>query len=226
MSAHRHAELAQFDTPTVCNALELVDPALRGRGVTHRGFAAGPGWSGPGRAICGPAVTARIAATEPGPRTEPAAKSAFYRRVAAAPGAIVAIEDVDPVPCGAFWGELHTALHRRLGAVGAITNGVIRDLDDLDPGFLLLGGCAAPSHRHVRWVDHGAGASVFGLEVAEGDLIHADRHGAVRIPPEALADLPAAVAEMQAREAPLLAWARADGPRDLDALDRLIGASA
>jgi regulator of RNase E activity RraA len=218
------ADLARFDTPTICNALELIDPALRGRGVTTRGFVAGPGWAGPGRAICGPAATARIEAASPGPSTDPTVKSAFYRGVAARPGCVVVIEDVDPEPRGAFWGEVHSAVHRRLGARGAITNGVIRDLGDLDPGFLLLGGAVAPSHHHVRWVDHGAGASVFGLTVAEGDLVHADAHGAVRIPAEARDSLPEAVAAIRARERPMLDWARRGGPPDLDALDRLIGA--
>lgn len=223
--------LAGFDTPTICNALEVLDPAARGRGVTARGFVGnathgGTPWRGP-RAICGPAVTARIRAATPSGRTaEETAriKSAFYRRVAAAPGCVVVVQDFDEPPRGAFWGEVHTALHRRLGALGAVTNGVVRDLDDLDPDFLLLGGAVAPSHHHVHWVDHGAGAEVQGLRVPEGALIHADRHGAALIPEGALPRLEDAVAETRARERPLLDWARAEGPPDLDALDRLIGA--
>ena len=226
--------LERFDTPTICNALEVVQADLRGQGATWRGFigtasAGGTPWDGGGRrAVCGPAVTARIRARDADDRSPPAVRSEWYRRVAGSPGCVVVIEDLDaatpPGPVGAFWGEVNTAVHAKLGARGAVTNGVIRDLDDVDPRFLLLGGAVAPSHHFVRWVDQGQGATVQGMAVAEGELVHADRHGAVRIPRDALPALAGAIAEMGRREAPMLAWARADGPADLDALDRIIGA--
>ena len=107
-----------------------------------------------------------------------------------------------------------------------MTNGVIRDLDDLDPRFMLLGGAVGPSHAFVHWVDFGAGAEVHGMKVADGDVIHMDRHGAVRVPERAVAGLPEAIAEVQRREARVLAHARADGPIDLVALRATVGGKA
>ena len=70
----------------------------------------------------------------------------------------------------------------------------------------------------MHWVDFGRGASVFGMDVVDGDVVHADRHGAVVVPERAVRALPAAIEAVQAREATLLAFARADGPVDLAAL--------
>jgi regulator of RNase E activity RraA len=64
--------------------------------------------------------------------------------------------------------------------------------------------------------------SVFGLNIAPGDLIHADRHGAVVIKPEHLERLAWAIDLTTRREAPILAAARKPG-FDLDALYRAWG---
>ena len=224
--------LARFDTPTICNGLELLHPESRLSGYTERTFelaCAGPirAEGGP-RAVCGRARTARIRSREASPHpadARSAMKADWYEHVAAGgPNAIVVVEDLDEEPLGAFWGEVHTALHRALGAVGALTNGVVRDLDDLDPGFFLAGGRVAPSHAHVHWVDFGRGATVFGMRVADGDVVHADRHGAAVVPEAAVARLPGAIASVQAREAKVLEIARAAGPVDLAALRALVGA--
>ena len=222
--------LARFDTPTICNALELVVPESRRLGFTRAPVVAAPSfWRPPEghRAICARARTVRIAASEPHGRSEAEhlrLKARYYEFVAASGPSIVVVEDVDPHPIGAFWGEVHSALHRALGAQGCVTNGVVRDLDDLDPGFLILAGSVGPSHAHVHWTDYGEGAEVFGLAVAEGAVVHADRHGAVMIPDAAVARLPEAVAEIQARERPLIELAREGGPVDLGRLRAILGA--
>ncbi|SEL36506.1 RraA family protein [Roseovarius nanhaiticus] len=222
------AALARFDTPTICNALELIDPATRLEGYTTQTMIAAPdGASLPegARAICGRAKTARIAARAPhgrGPEENNALKIGYYEYVANCDlPTILVVEDTDTDPIGAFWGEVHSALHRSLGAVGAVTNGVVRDLGDLDPRFLIIAGKVAPSHAHVHWLDYGAGASVFGMRVEDGQIIHADRHGAVVIPESAAPVLEAAALKVQAREAPLLALAQAERA-DLGALRALI----
>ena len=227
------AALRRFDTPTVCNGLELLVPESRLSGYTDRTFEL----ACPGpirvdedlRAVCGRARTARIRSRDASPHpadARSAIKADWYEHVAAGGlGSIVVVEDLDDEPLGAFWGEVHTALHRALGAAGAVTNGTVRDLDDLDPDFFLAGGRIAPSHAHVHWVDFGRGATVFGMAVADGDVVHADRHGAVVVPEHAVAGLPGAIAEVQAREARVLEIARAGGPVDLAALRALVGAA-
>ena len=218
------AALTRWDTPTICNGLEAIVPSSRLEGYTRETLVlACPGptrASGP-RAVCGRARTVRIRSRERSAHPADGVstmKADYYDYVAAEPGAVVVVQDLDDEPLGAFWGEVHTALHRTLGAVGAVTNGVVRDLDDLDPGFFLAGGRVAPSHAHVHWIDFGEGASVFGMDVVDGDVVHADRHGAVVVPEHAVEALPAAIEAVLAREAKLLAFARAAGPVDLAAL--------
>lgn len=214
--------LARFDTPTICNALDALAPETRLSGYTRRSPVVAPAaWHAPEgrRAICARARTVRIRAAERHLRGEAetrALKADYYDWIAAGGPCLMAVEDLDTEPMGAFWGEVHSALHRGLGAAGCVTNGVVRDLDDLDPDFLILAGAVGPSHAHVHWVDYGQGARVMGMDVPEGAAIHADRHGAVCIPEAALDGLPGAIAEVQARERPLIEAARAGmAPADL-----------
>jgi regulator of RNase E activity RraA len=138
----------------------------------------------------------------------------YYDYVAAKPGepTITVLQDVDPEPgYGAFWGEVNTAVHKGLGCIGCITNGSIRDLDAIAPEFQLLAGCLGPSHAYVRMERFDVPVNVNGMEVAPGDLIHADRHGAVVIPAAVAEKVPAAIDLCTRREAPIIAAARAPG---------------
>lgn len=229
-SADEIAVLARHDTPTICNALETIAPEARLRGYTRATMIMAPEgyrYAGDGKAIVGRAKTARIAASFPHGRT--AAENAegrarYYEYVAAADAPpIVVIEDVDPDPVGAFWGEVNSHLHRGLGVIGAVTNGTIRDLDDLDPEFLLLAGAVKPSHAHVHLLEFGTGATVFGMTVADGAVIHADRHGAVVVPEAAVAKIPEAIAAIAEKEARILALAKSP-PVDFAALRAALGA--
>jgi regulator of RNase E activity RraA len=202
--------LRAFDTPTVCNALELVDPARRATGFTTKPFLCAFPAMAP---IVGHARTATIRAAErpaAAPADLRAVRLAYYEHVAAPPGPTVAvIQDLDPEPgFGAFWGEVNTAVHKGLGVQGCVTNGSIRDLDMIATDFQLLAGDVAPSHAwvHVEAVD--LEVTVHGMRVRPGDLIHADRHGAVVLPADRLADLLLAVDLCTRREAPILAAAR------------------
>lgn len=214
--------LARFDTPTICNALEGLAPETRLAGYTRRQVSAQPdGWHAPDghRAICARARTVRIRASEPHPRSAVetrSLKTAYYDWIAAGGPCVMVVEDVDPEPMGAFWGEVNSAVHYGLGARGCVTNGVVRDLSDLDPRFLILAGAVGPSHAHVNWLDYGKGARVLGMDVPEGALVHADRHGAVVVPDAALEGLPDAIAALQARERPLIEAGRSGmAPADL-----------
>jgi regulator of RNase E activity RraA len=114
----------------------------------------------------------------------------------------------DPAGCGAFWGEVQSAIHVGLGARAILANGAVRDLDQWAPGFRFLAGSIAPSHAFAGTVGFGEEVQVFGLRVRPGDLVHADRHGAVIVPPALVRAVPAAAREIAAREARLLAVAR------------------
>ncbi len=205
--------LRAVDTPTVCNAIEVAQ-GKRGFDRFSRGsvVAAAPDLP----AIFGFAKTARIRASEPSddpPETVRARRMAYYRAMAApVDPSIAVIEDLDGAAAvGAFWGEINTTVHKGLGLSGALTNGLVRDLGDLAPGFQVLAGGVGPSHAFVHVVELDVPVTVFGLTVAPGDFVHADRHGAVVVPPDVLPDLAAAVTKMQAAERLILEPARQPG---------------
>lgn len=122
---------------------------------------------------------------------------------------MVVAEDTDYPDCiGAFWGEVNTWVHRAFGMEGVLTNGVMRDLGDLAPGFPVLAGSVGPSHGFVHVTEFGRPVTVFGLRVENGDLIHADRHGAVVIPPDVLPGLSESIERLLACEALVLGPAK------------------
>ena len=214
--------LAQWDTPTICNALEITHPERRGHGFTLRPFTALRPDHAP---IVGRARTVRIRAAQPDLR-EGASRLPYYEYVAQGTRKIVVVEDLDPLPgVGAFWGEVHTAVHLGLGCLGALTNGSMRDLPDSAAGFQLLAGAVNPSHAFVHPVDFGGAVTIHGMEVHHDDIVHADRHGAVVVPADAVRAIPDAVALIARREARILEAARRPG-FGIDALRAALGEAA
>ncbi len=207
------ALLRRVDTPTVCNAIETVQ-GRRGFAAFTRGTMLASAPSEP--AMVGYAVTAQISGLAPPTEPPPAIRARrmdYYRMVAEAPKpAVVVVEDLDWPDCvGAFWGEINATVHKGLGLAGALTNGVMRDLGDLPAGFPVVAGSIGPSHAFVHVRATATPVTVFGLRVAPGDLVHADRHGALVIPPEAVPALADGIARLQATEALVLGPARAPG---------------
>ncbi|MDB5370910.1 MAG: acyl transferase [Roseomonas sp.] len=187
--------LRAWDTPTICNALELVVPDRRGHGFTIRPMVAADVTLRP---ICGLARTGTLRAAAPSGRpaeVDHAIRTGWYEYVAdAAMPTIVVLQDLDDTPgVGAFWGEVHTAVHKALGAQGCVTNGSFRDLDMLAPDFQIIGGVVNPSHAHVHLVAYNQDISIHGMACQHDDVVHADRHGAVVIPAEAVTQLLAAI---------------------------------
>jgi regulator of RNase E activity RraA len=206
--------LKAFDTPTICNALELVAPARRAMGFIRRPLIAAFPEMKPVVAF---ARTAHIRSREPHPRGREEAKEVrlgYYAHVAAEPlPSIAVIQDIDAPDqgFGAFWGEVQTNVHKGLGCVGVVTDGSVRDLDAMAPGFFVLAGSIMPSHAYVHLVDFGGTVSVAGMIVSPNDVIHADRHGAVVVPAEAVKEIPAAVNLLTRREKVIIDAARSPG---------------
>ena len=204
--------LCLVDTPTVCNAIEVVQ-GKRGFAAFTRGTMI---CTEPGCAVVGYAVTARIAALAPSSEATEvirARRIAYYRAMHDGPRpSIAVVEDTDFPHCiGAYWGEVNTTIHQGFGMAGALTNGVVRDLGDLPHGFPVIAGSIGPSHGFVHVVDLGQPVRILGLAIAQGDLIHADRHGALVIPPAVIPLLAAAIRKMQATERLILDPARMPG---------------
>ncbi len=206
-------KLRQYDTPTICNALEIVLGGRRITGFTTGEFICADPKLPP---LVGFARTATLVSSQPsqkGPEEARDFRMGYYEYIAAGPQpTVVVIEDVDQFPgLGAWWGEVHALVHQKLGSLGVVTNGAVRDLDFIAPGFQLLGGKISPSHAFVHIVEVGVEVNIFGLKVRHNDLIHADRHGAVVIPAGAALKLPHAIEVMVKREKLILEAARQPG---------------
>jgi len=213
LTALELAELAAFDTPTICNALELVAPERRATGFTTETML----WLSPERKpLVGYARTGLIRAMDRPSADGVALRRArldYYRYVAEGAGPKIAvIQDLDSRRgFGCFWGEVNTAVHKGLGCEGVVTDGGVRDVDVLAPGFGVLCGKVTPSHAHVHPVGFGGEVDIFGMVVRSGALIHADRHGAVIIPHAVARRVAAAAALCARREEPILKAARGHG---------------
>jgi regulator of RNase E activity RraA len=201
--------LKKWDTPTICNGLELVVPERRAVGFTVEPMLAADRKLPP---IVGLARTGLVRAREE-PRGPIPAREDWYDYVAAKGFPTIAvIQDIDERPgYGAFWGEVQTTVHKALGVLGCVTNGSFRDLDMLAPGFQIIGGRIGPSHAHIHMVQMNCDANIFGMLVRHDDVVHADFHGAVVIPAEAVKKLPAAIDLVSRREKVILDLATSPG---------------
>jgi regulator of RNase E activity RraA len=203
--------LQSIDTPTVCNLVEIVAPERRGHGYTvthlHCPFPDLP-------PIVGFAKTVTFKAKDKVPLGEAGymQKRLDYLDYVASdpqPG-IMVMEDLDGqyVGYGAFWGEVQSNVHKALGALGVVTNGSIRDIPMIAPGFQMLAGSIVPSHAYVHVVDYGIDVTVAGMAVKSGNLIHADRHGAIVVPVDKIDAMKQAAEGLAAREAKIIAAAK------------------
>ena len=205
--------LRKVDTPTVCNAIEVAQ-GKRGFNAFTRGTVISSAPTAP--PAVGYARTAKIAAAVPSTEDPSVIKTRrrdYYRHMASGDlPSIAVIEDVDFPHCvGAFWGEINATVHQGLGLSGVLTNGVMRDLGDVPADFPMIAGSVGPSHAFVRVEAIDVPVTVFGMTVKPGDLVHADRHGAVVVPPEIIPVLAASIEKLQATERLILDPARQEG---------------
>ena len=211
LSESQFAFLRSIDTPTVCNLLEIVAPERRGAGYTtshlHCPFPDLPPMVGFAKTVT---IRSRNAVSGP---SYMAKRMDYLDYVAAEPRpAVMIMHDLDdPKGHGAYWGEVQSAVHRALGALGVVTDGSIRDIPQIAPGFQMLAGSIGPSHAWVHVVDFGVDLTVHGMAVKSGDLIHADRHGAVVVPVDKIDAMRAALVTLLAQEARILDVARKPG---------------
>jgi len=177
-------ELKRWNTPTIYNGWEQITTRDSAREnfnleVCHDFMPQ----MGP---MVGYAVTIVI---EPGnPEHVKANRNAWseYRRyVAAAQGPkIVVVQDLNkPVAFGSFWGEVNSNIHRALGCIGTITDGAIRDVDEMNnAGFKAIARQLCVGHAKAFPVRWDCEVTVFGCPIRPGQLIHADKHGFLVIP--------------------------------------------
>jgi regulator of RNase E activity RraA len=119
----------------------------------------------------------------------------FFEYILSVPAPrVVVIEDVDePSGVGSYWGEMHATQHQALACVGSVTNGCVRDLDEVEQiGFHLFSQFLGVSHAYCHIVEFDKPVKIGGLEIRSGDLLHGDKHDVHKIPLEIATYLPEA----------------------------------
>lgn len=172
-------ELKRWNTPTIYNGWEQItqhDAAADAFNIEEtRDFMPQMG------PMVGYAVTVACEPSNARHTKElPKAWTDYRRYVASVAGPkIVVVQDLDkPRVIGSFWGEVNANVHRALGCMGTITDGAIRDLDEMtNAGFKAIARRLCVGHAHAWPVRWGCEVEVFGRKVQPGQLIHADKHG-------------------------------------------------
>lgn len=213
-------ELRGISSPTISNAIETFDVRPRIEGITGAGVQCFFPALGP---MIGYASTLTIRSTEPPAKPRRVNRRDYWESLRRRPGPLLAVaQDLSEPPSGAYWGEVNSHIHQKLGCVGVLTNGTVRDLEEVGRmSFHFLASGVSVSHCYAHLEDFDLPVTVFGMLVRPGDLIHADQHGAVVIPIEIAAEVAAASRKVEAAEKPMLDLCRAP-ELDLDALDKLI----
>lgn len=219
LTADELAALSALTTPTVANAIEVFDLQDRSVGFlnpTVRAVVPGEG------SMVGYACTAKMRAAEPAAPGEDSLRRRLWEHIRSMPAPrVIVVEDLDEPPVGALWGEVQSNIHRALGCVGIVTNGGVRDLDEVRAlGFRFFAGEVMVSHAYARVVDVGGPVTVGGLTVRPGDLLHGDQHGVAVIPPQIARELPRAAREIEAEERAIIDLCNAPD-FDLERLDQL-----
>ncbi len=204
------ATLQTIDTPTVCNALELLIPKRRGYGFTTSQLVCTRPELPP---MIGYARTATIRAAHPSDLSGEEARKisdGYYAYIDQGPKpSIAVIQDLDGNNgYGCLWGEVNSNIHKGFGCQGVITDGGVRDVPDIAPGFQMLAASVLPSHAYVHVVDFARPVDVAGMRVMDGDIIHADQHGAVVIPGDVIGQVKDAADQLARREAVIIAAAQ------------------
>ena len=189
-------ELRAFSTPSIANGIETFEMRPRESGYMDESIRCMFPELG---VMVGYAATATIRARDAG---ESANRELWAHVMSVPEPRVVVIQDLDDPPgVGSYWGEVNSTVFRAFGAIGVVTNGCVRDLDEMRAKpFHAFAGSVGVSHANVHVVDVGLTVTVGGLKVSPGDLLHADQHGVIAIPFEIAERLPEAVRNVEKSE--------------------------
>jgi 4-hydroxy-4-methyl-2-oxoglutarate aldolase len=206
--------LAQYDTPTISNVIELFEVRPRSAGYMDGRIRACFPEMPP---IVGYAATATMRTAYA--RAEGAVYGSLDDQIARfselAGPPIVVFQDLDDPAVGATFGEVMCASYQSFGAVGIVTSGPARDLDQVRRrGFAAFSDGVISSHSYSHITSIHEPVRVGGMEVRPGDLLHADANGVCGIPLAIASEVAQAADEFVAAESSVMRFADS-GSRDL-----------
>jgi regulator of RNase E activity RraA len=215
VSSETLAKLAEFDTPTICNIIELFDLRPRNRGYMDQRIRCNFPKLPP---MVGFAATASFRSDAP-----PAGGDAYgsietqleqFQQLPGPP--VVVFEDLDDPPVAAVFGEVMCSTYKAFGSAGLVTNGAGRDLEQVHalkyPAFT---GSTIASHAYCHILHIGLPVRVGGLTVHQGELLHGDANGVTSIPLEIVADVADIGDEFVASEEIVLDYVKSPGEKSI-----------
>jgi len=195
--------LREFDTPTICNAIEAFNIRSRIAGFGRIGMRQRMAYEKP---MIGYASTAKVSAMYPPTPEQAEMTMGYYQSVLDIDGpSIAVIQDIDPMPIGSFWGEVQATTHKAMGSVGTLTQGGVRDIPPVEElGYYFMSTEILVSHGYIHIEDYACPVEICGLIIHPGDLIHADIHGFTVIPHSIAPRLYDACVDISNAELPML----------------------
>lgn len=198
------AELARFDTPTICNVMELFDAIPRTSGYLDGRIRACFPQLPP---MVGYAVTATFrAGAKPKAGDAYAGLEKQVRLLAEVPGPkVIVFQDLDDPAVAATFGEVMCSTYRAFGSVGLITSGAGRDLDQVEAlKFPCFTNGTICSHGYCQIAELNVPVRVGGVWINPGDLLHGDRNGVAVVPHELAAGIAVGCPKLATAEAVVL----------------------
>lgn len=206
-------KLGEFDTPTICNVIELFDIRPYHAGYMNERIRAAFPEMPP---MVGFAATATFRSSTPPTKSTYVSLEKQVAQFDDLQGpAVVVFQDLDEPSVGATFGEVMCSTYQAFGAVGLVTSGGGRDLLQVKAlGFPVFTGSTICSHAYCQTVELGVSVHVGGLEVVTGDLLHGDANGVTNIPLEIATEVADAASEFIAAEAHVIDYAKSPGPKN------------
>ncbi len=203
-------ELGQIQSCAIANAIETFN--IRPRNEGFMAPAIRSIFPDLGNMI-GYAVTGVISASSPPSPHMRISRDEWVDYVLTVPQPrVIVLKDMDyPNVIGSYWGEVQSNVHKAIGCVGTVTDGGVRDLDEMrELGFFAFATEVMVSHAYVHMVEYGVPITVGGMTVNPGDIIMGDKHGVLNIPKEVAPEIPSAVKKIEEDELKIIDFCRSD----------------
>lgn len=204
-----------MDTPTLANAIELLNVRNRADGFCHRGMRQITPEMG---ILCGYAVTVQAITMTPellGREESVERYIDICRTLEAAPKpAVVVFEEVSGLPeYSAHVGEVLATLFQRFGATGVVSDSAVRDVPEIRQlGLQLFAPGTVASHANFMVESVGQPVTVCGLRIHPGDLLHGDENGLISVPESGREHLAEIVAKIRTKERKILEYLKSSDP--------------
>jgi regulator of RNase E activity RraA len=199
--------LTRCNSPTIANAIELFDSRPRDVGFLRPGyFCLNPSLA-PIACYATTCTISSLSVDSHGRRES----FEYWEHIESFPRPRIAfVQDLDPEPSrGCFLGEVNSSVHMALNRIATITNGGVRDVDEMrNVGFQALYRYLCVSHSYVHISHFGKPISTDGPVAEPGQLVQIDQHGVLFVPPEVLPNLEEAVREIERLERPVIDYCR------------------